>query len=119
MNTARPCPISLTDSALAQIRRILAEGKQEHMSALKLSLRKSGCAGMAYQLDHVDQIVPSDEKIEFDDFTLLIEQRAFFFLLGTRIDWQGDKFQSGFTFENPNVVEACGCGQSVRFAAQS
>lgn len=104
--------ISLTDAAAARVREVLA-GKGSTDGALRIGVKNAGCAGMAYTMDIVDEAGPGDEVVEDKGVRLLIDPKAVLFLLGTEMDFKQDKLTSGFVFNNPNQVGACGCGESV------
>ena len=53
--------------------------------------------------------------IEDGSARVLIAPMAQMFLFGTEIDYQTSLLESGFAFNNPNVSEACGCGESIKF----
>ena len=86
------------------------------MSVCALALKKGGCAGMEYTMEFVDQIDNHDEVIEQDGARVMIAPMAQMFLFGTEIDYESSLLESGFKFNNPNVTEACGCGESIKFA---
>jgi iron-sulfur cluster assembly protein len=83
---------------------------------LRLGVKKGGCAGMEYTLDYVDEVTQHDEVIEQDGARVLIAPMAQMFLFGTEIDYEVSLLEAGFKFNNPNVTEACGCGESIKFA---
>ena len=70
---------------------------------------------MEYVMDFVDSVNENDEVVEQDGAKVVIEPMAQMFLFGTEIDYQTSLIESGFQFRNPNVVDSCGCGESVRF----
>ena len=105
--------VTLTPAAVAQITRLMA---RDGVSGLRLGVRKGGCAGMEYTMDYVAEIDPHDEVVEQDGARVLIAPMAQMFLFGTTIDYRTSLLESGFVFNNPNVTEACGCGESIRFA---
>lgn len=70
---------------------------------------------MEYTMDYVTDIDPHDEIVEQDGARILIAPMAQMFLFGTEIDYQTSLLESGFKFNNPNVSEACGCGESIKF----
>jgi iron-sulfur cluster assembly protein len=63
----------------------------------------------------VTDLNPFDEVVEQDGARVLIAPMAQMFLIGTEIDYEVDLLTAGFKFRNPNVAEACGCGESIKF----
>ena len=105
----------LTDAAAARIRALMARSGNPQ-SALRIGVKKGGCAGMEYTMDWAEEPKPFDEVIEDKGVRVLIDSKAVMFLLGTEMDYQVDKLRAGFTFNNPNQTSACGCGESVQLA---
>jgi len=70
---------------------------------------------MEYTMDYVADQNPLDEVVEQDGAKVFIAPMAQMFLIGTEIDYEMDLLQAGFKFRNPNVAEACGCGESIKF----
>ena len=104
--------VTLTPRAAAQILRLMdRDGK----AGLRIGVKKGGCAGMEYTMDYADEVGPHDEVVEQDGARVIIAPMAQMFLLGTEIDFETSLLEAGFRFRNPNVVEACGCGESVKF----
>ena len=107
--------VTLTPSAAKQIARLMArDGRQ----GLRIGVKKGGCAGMEYTMDYVSEVNPLDEVVEQDGARVLIAPMAQMFLIGTQIDFETSLLESKFTFRNPNVAEACGCGESIKFKDQ-
>ncbi|WP_316013955.1 iron-sulfur cluster assembly accessory protein [Roseobacter sp. HKCCA0434] len=104
--------VTMTDRAAAQIRRLMEKGGTK---GLRVGVKKGGCAGMEYTMDYVDEIDPHDEVVEQDGARVMIAPMAQMFLFGTEIDYKTALLESGFEFNNPNVTEACGCGESIKF----
>ena len=105
--------VTLTQKAVQQINDLM---DQNGHYGLRLGVKKGGCAGMEYTLDYVDEVTQHDEVIEQDGARVLIAPMAQMFLFGTEIDYEVSLLESGFKFNNPNVTEACGCGESIKFA---
>ena len=105
--------ITLTPKAVTQVLKLM-EGKGH--AGLRLGVKKGGCAGMEYTLEFVDDIDTQDEVVEQDGARVMIAPMAQMFLFGTEIDYETSLLESGFKFNNPNVTEACGCGESIKFA---
>ena len=106
-------PVTLTPAAVRQIRRLM---EKDGHKGLRIGVKKGGCAGMEYTMDYVDQVDANDELVEQDGAKVMIAPMAQMFLFGTEIDYETSLLESGFRFNNPNVVEACGCGESIKFA---
>ena len=104
--------VSLTPAAVKQIVALM-EGKDS--KGLKLGLKKGGCAGMEYTMEFATEIDPMDEVVEQDGARVMIAPMAQMFLFGTEIDYKSSLLESGFAFNNPNVEDACGCGESISF----
>ena len=104
--------LSITDRAAAQIARLMA--KEGH-TGLRIGVKKGGCAGMEYTMEYVDDADPNDEVVEQSGTRVLIAPMAQMFLFGTEIDYETSLLESGFKFNNPNVADACGCGESISF----
>ncbi len=104
--------VTLTGAAARQIAKLMATGGHE---GLRIGVRKGGCAGMEYTMEYVTRVDPHDEVVEQDGARVLIAPMAQMFLFGTQIDYKTSLLESGFEFNNPNVTEACGCGESIRF----
>ena len=104
--------VTLTDAAIVQIRKLM---EKEGHSGLRIGVKKGGCAGMEYTMDYVAETDPNDEVVEKDGARVMIAPMAQMFLFGTEIDYQTSLLESGFHFKNPNVADACGCGESINF----
>ena len=87
----------------------------EGHAGLRIGVKKGGCAGMEYTMEYVDTADPNDEVVEQDGACVMIAPMAQMFLFGTEIDYETTLLESGFKFRNPNVTEACGCGESIKF----
>jgi len=104
--------VTMTPAAANQIRKLM---EREGHSGLRIGVKKGGCAGMEYTMDFVADVDPNDESVEQDGARVLIAPMAQMFLFGTEIDYEVSLLESGFKFRNPNVTDACGCGESVKF----
>ncbi len=104
--------VSLTPNAVAQIARLMT---QKQAAGLRIGVKKGGCAGMEYTMDYVAEAGAHDEVVEEGGARVLIAPMAQMFLIGTEIDYEVDLLSAGFKFRNPNVVESCGCGESIKF----
>lgn len=104
--------VSITPRAAAQIAKLMSKDGHE---GLRIGVKKGGCAGMEYTMDYVDTVDPLDEVVEQDGARVMIAPMAQMFLFGTEIDYEVSLLEAGFKFRNPNVVDACGCGESIKF----
>ena len=104
--------VSLTPAAAKKIVEFMGH---ENAQGLRIGVKKGGCAGMEYTMDYVAEIDPLDEVVEQDGARVMIAPMAQMFLFGTEIDYETSLLESGFKFRNPNVTEACGCGESIKF----
>jgi iron-sulfur cluster assembly protein len=104
--------VSITPKAAAQIAKLMTK---DGSKGLRIGVKKGGCAGMEYTMDYVNEIDPLDEIVEQDGGRVMIAPMAQMFLFGTEIDYEVSLLEAGFKFRNPNVVDACGCGESIKF----
>ena len=110
----RPKAVTLTDAAAARVREIMDNAEKDYVG-LRVGVKNSGCAGQEYTFAYAEEALPLDEVVEDKGVTILIEPKAVLFLIGTEIDYEVDLLHAGFVFRNPNVAEACGCGESIKF----
>lgn len=104
--------ISLTDAAAERVREIVA-GSDRPLAGLRVGVEKGGCAGMSYTMDTVETPDPKDDVVDEKGVRVFVDPKATLFLIGTVMDFRTTKLSSGFVFDNPNQVSACGCGESV------
>ncbi|MEQ8369021.1 MAG: iron-sulfur cluster assembly accessory protein [Roseicyclus sp.] len=104
--------VSITPAAARQIAKLMAQDGSE---GLRIGVKKGGCAGMEYTMNYVSEIDPHDELVEQDGARVMIAPMAQMFLFGTEIDYEVSLLEAGFKFRNPNVADACGCGESIKF----
>jgi iron-sulfur cluster assembly protein len=105
-------PITITDSALQQI-KILLEKRGKSSLGIRIGLKTKGCSGLSYTIEYADKKNPMDDEVILDEATsIFIDPKAIMFILGTEMDFKQDKLQSGFEFNNPNEKGRCGCGKS-------
>ena len=102
--------ISMTPAAADRVRSFLANrGKG---LGLRLGLRTSGCSGMAYVLEFVDELNDDDELYTIDGVNIIIDAKSFIYLQGIELDFVKEGLNEGFKFTNPNQKDECGCGES-------
>ena len=102
--------VSMTPAASKQIAKLMT---RDNHQGLRIGVKKGGCAGMEYTMDYVTEVDPHDEVVEQDGARVMIAPMAQMFLFGTEIDYEVSLLESGF--RNPNVADACGCGESIKF----
>ena len=105
-------PVTMTPAAERQIARMMT---RDGTKGLRIGVKKGGCAGMEYTMEYADAVAEHEEVIEQGAARVIIAPMAQMFLFGTEIDYETGLLESGFRFRNPNVSEACGCGESVKF----
>ena len=111
METITASPVSFTQGALQEIKRLMQEPGFDTSQQLRVGVKGGGCSGMTYVLGF-DTQKPNDRVYQFDGMTFLMEPAHELYLLGMEIDWQGGLNSRGFTFRNPNASPTCGCGTS-------
>lgn len=116
--TPRPRPqiMQLTDAAANRVREIIARSEKP-VVGLRIGVKNGGCAGMEYTMEWAEDQKPFDEVVEDKGVKVLVDAKAMMFLLGTEMDFQSSTLKSGFVFNNPNQISACGCGESVQLKA--
>jgi iron-sulfur cluster assembly protein len=104
--------MSLSDAAAERITEII-EDSDKPVIGLRVGIKNSGCAGVAYTMDYVTEAVAGDDHVADKGVDVWVDPKATMFLLGTIMDFEESKMSSGFTFKNPNQTGECGCGESV------
>ncbi|WP_089725777.1 iron-sulfur cluster assembly protein IscA [Candidatus Thiosymbion oneisti] len=102
--------ITMTAVAADHVRKFLANrGKG---LGLRLGVRTSGCSGMAYVLEFADELGADDQVFEDQGVKVIVDPKSLLYLAGTELDYTKEGLNEGFKFNNPNVKDACGCGES-------
>lgn len=104
--------LSLTPAAVLRLRELLDSDAGPKL--IRVGVKNKGCAGMSYHLEYIDpqQAGKFDERVKQDGVEVLIDSKALFSIIGSEMDWKEDRLSAKFVFNNPNVKEACGCGES-------
>ena len=102
--------ITLTEQAAARVSRFL-ENRGAGVG-VRLGVRTSGCSGMAYVLEFVDELAPEDEVFEGHGVKIFVDPKSMVYLDGTELDFVREGLNEGLQFRNPNVQGECGCGES-------
>jgi iron-sulfur cluster assembly protein len=104
--------ISLTEKAAKHVNRNLE--KRGRGVGLRLGVRTTGCSGLAYELEYVDEPLPEDQIFESQGVKVFVDPKSLPYIDGTELDFAREGLNEGFKFQNPNVKDECGCGESFR-----
>lgn len=102
--------ITLTENAAQHVQNFLT--KRGKGVGLRLGVRTSGCSGMAYKLEFADMVDEQDLQFVSNGVTLLVDQQSLPYIDGMVLDYAREGLNEGFKFNNPNVKDSCGCGES-------
>ena len=100
------------------ITKTAAEHAQKHITSrgkgigLRLGVKTTGCSGLAYIIEFADKIENDDKVFEGNGIKLIINPKSYVYLKGTQLDFSKEGINEGFKFNNPNVKDTCGCGES-------
>lgn len=110
METINQAPVTLTESAVKEIKKLMNE--QEHSEKyLRIGVKGGGCSGMSYLLGFENK-TDKDEIYEIEDIPCIINPAHLIYLNNMEINWESGLNARGFTFKNPNASTTCGCGSS-------
>ena len=120
-SAGRPAPaseavedLSITSRAAKVMRENLRRrGTPE--AFVRFGIRGGGCTGFSYLFEFADAQRDSDHVFEKDGVRVLVDPKSMLLIRGTRLDFETGIRGHGFKFENPNVSDSCGCGESVSF----
>ena len=102
--------VTITEPAAAHIQKCLQErGSGE---GLRVKVKPSGCSGYSYVLDFADEIASGDHVFQQHDVKVIVDPEALDILDGSEVDFVTQGLNSFFRFNNPNVKDECGCGES-------
>ncbi len=102
--------VTLTPTAATRVQKFLA-GRGKGLG-LRVGVKTSGCSGMAYTLEFVDEASPEDQIFESNGVKILVDPTSLVYLDGTELDYAKEGLNEGFKFSNPNAKANCGCGES-------
>jgi iron-sulfur cluster assembly protein len=111
METITAIPVTLTASAIVEVKRLMNEEGFDKTQVLRIGVKGGGCSGMTYVLGF-DTKTEKDESFEIAGIDIIMEKTHGIYLMGMEVDWQGGLNSRGFTFNNPNASKTCGCGTS-------
>ena len=100
--------VVLTEKAARYIER---RGKGD---GLRVGVRTTGCSGLAYKLEYVDEAIPEDVVFESHGVKIYVDPKSLPYIDGTQLDFAREGLNEGFKFSNPNAKDECGCGESFR-----
>jgi len=101
--------MSLTQPAIHQLRDLM---NSPDPKLIRVGVKNKGCSGLSYHLEYIDKPEKFDEEVVQDGVRVLIDSKALFSIIGSEMDWVEDKLSARFVFNNPNIKEQCGCGES-------
>lgn len=102
--------VSLTEAAAERVRHFL--DNRGSGIGLRLGVKTTGCSGMAYVLEFVDDKNDDDSVFEAHGVKIFVDPKSMVYLDGTELDFTREGLNEGFQFNNPNVKDMCGCGES-------
>ena len=102
--------VTLSESAARHVSNFIA--KRGKGFGIRLGVKTSGCSGMAYKLEFVDATQDEDLVFESHGVKVVIDPKSLAYLEGTELDFVKEGLNEGFRFNNPNVKDSCGCGES-------
>lgn len=102
--------VTLSESAARHVSTFIA--KRGKGLGIRLGVKTSGCSGMAYKLEFVDHTEAEDLVFESHGVNVVIDPKSLAYLDGTELDFVKEGLNEGFKFNNPNVKDQCGCGES-------
>ena len=104
--------ISMTEEAARHVNRYLS--RRGKGVGVRLGVKTTGCSGLAYKLEYVDEILPDDVVFEDHGIKVLVDPKSLAYIDGTVLDFVREGLNEGFKFGNPNERDRCGCGESFR-----
>ena len=104
--------VTLTQKAADHIGKFMS--KRGKGVGLRLGVRTSGCSGMAYKLEYADATNEDDTIFESHGLKVIVDAKSLPYLDGTELDYAKEGLNEGFKFNNPNVKDQCGCGESFQ-----
>ena len=102
--------VTLSEAAARHVTRYLT--KRGKGVGVRLGVKTTGCSGLAYKLEYADEFRPEDLRFESHGVTVVVDPKSLPYLEGTELDFTREGLNEGFRFNNPNVKDACGCGES-------
>ncbi|VVE13927.1 iron-sulfur cluster assembly protein [Pandoraea terrae] len=104
--------ITMTEKAAQHVSRYIA--RRGKGVGLRLGVKTTGCSGLAYKLEYADDFAPEDVVFESHGVKVVVDPKSLPYIDGTELDFAREGLNEGFRFNNPNVKDECGCGESFR-----
>jgi iron-sulfur cluster assembly accessory protein len=104
-------PISLTTSAIAKVKEIMAQ-QNPVPAGLRVGVQGGGCSGFSYAMSFENSAGMMDKTFDMDGLKVYVDATSIMYLNGCIVDYVETLEGAGFKFENPNVKSTCGCGSS-------
>jgi iron-sulfur cluster assembly protein len=105
-------PVQFTPGALEELHRLYDALEMKDRSHLRIGVKGGGCSGMSYLLAFDQEISDKDSHYEVEGIPVVLNKAHIMYVLGMEVDWENGLNNRGFSFNNPNASETCGCGQS-------
>ncbi len=102
--------VTMSERAARHVQAFLV--KRGKGVGVRLGVKTSGCSGMAYKLEYADAVEDDDLIFESHGVRVIVDPRSLPYLDGTELDFVREGLNEGFRFNNPNVKDQCGCGES-------
>ena len=102
--------VTLSDKAAKHVANFLI--KRGKGIGLRLGVKTTGCSGLAYVLEFVDELAAEDQVFEQNGVKIIVDAKSLIHLDGTELDFVKEGLNEGFQFNNPNAKGECGCGES-------
>jgi len=103
-----PVAVTLTENALKRVRAFGAGARP----GLRIGVKRTGCSGLAYVVNHVEQVTDEDAVFDQDGVQVVVDRAALAMIDGTVVDFVREGLTEAFRFRNPNAKGECGCGES-------
>ena len=102
--------VTLTSQAADHVSRYLK--RRGKGLGLRVGVRTTGCSGMAYKLEYVDEPDETDQIFDSHGIKVYVDSKSLSYIDGTELDYAREGLNEGFKFRNPNEKASCGCGES-------
>jgi len=104
-------PVTLTEGAIKEVRKLMSAENFDNTQSLRVGVKGGGCSGMTYILGF-DKKTENDQEFEIEGIRCIMNKSHELYLIGMQVDWLDGLNNRGFTFQNPNASNTCGCGTS-------